>query len=109
MSSIMRWRNGLMACLVIGDAPVLSEVVETPQSQDRTPRCAIVLAVSPAPASYRVSGLVQWLSADLRSERRKSAFGNWTDLGWGGSRCAASLICSGQRALPLMDRSSRRS
>jgi hypothetical protein len=28
MSSIMRWRNGLMACLVIGDAPVLSEVVE---------------------------------------------------------------------------------
>jgi hypothetical protein len=58
MSSIMRWRNGLMAYLVIGDAPVLSEVVETPQSQDRTPRCAIVLAVSPAPASYRASGLV---------------------------------------------------
>ena len=40
MSSIMRWLNGLMACLVIGDAPVLSEVVETPRSQDRTPASA---------------------------------------------------------------------
>ena len=31
-----------------GDAPVLSEVVETPRSQDRTTRCAILLAVSRA-------------------------------------------------------------
>src|SRR5260364_51493 len=55
-------------CLVgHGDAPVLSEVVETPQSQDRTPRCAIVLAVSPAAAPYRASGLVLWPNADLSS------------------------------------------
>src|SRR6266851_10184209 len=55
-----------MACLVIGDAPVLSEVVETPQSQDRTPRRAIVFAPSPAAASYRASGLVQWHFASFR-------------------------------------------
>ena len=47
------------------DAPVLSEVVETPQSQDRTPRCAILLAVSPAAATYRASGLVRWHLADI--------------------------------------------
>src|ERR1700687_6370825 len=41
-----------------GDAPVLSEVVETPRSQDRTPRCAIPLALTPAAAPYRASGLV---------------------------------------------------
>src|SRR6476619_448037 len=61
MSSIMRRRNGLMACSVIGDAPVLSEVVATPQSQDRTPRCAILLAASPAAGAYRASGLVHGL------------------------------------------------
>jgi hypothetical protein len=41
-----------------GDAPVLSEVVETPRSQDRTLRPAMVLAVPPAAALYRASGLV---------------------------------------------------
>ena len=34
--------------------------VANPSSQDRTPRGAIVLAVSPAAATYRASGLVQW-------------------------------------------------
>ena len=43
-----------------GDAPVLSEVVETPHSQDRTPRPASVLGVPAAAAFYRASGLVQW-------------------------------------------------
>src|SRR5438445_13137757 len=43
-----------------GDAPVLSEVVETPRSQDRTPRCAILSAVLPAAVPYRASGLVLW-------------------------------------------------
>src|ERR1700722_17558750 len=57
MSSIMRCRSGLMALSVIGDAPVLMEVVETP-SQDRTPRGAILFAVPPAAANYRASGLV---------------------------------------------------
>src|SRR5260370_32838849 len=47
-----------------GDAPVLSEVVETPQSQDRTLRPAMVLAVPPAAALYRASGLVPWPQAD---------------------------------------------
>src|ERR1700692_415839 len=41
-----------------GDAPVLSEVVETPQSQDRTPRPAMLLPVPLAAAPYRASGLV---------------------------------------------------
>src|ERR1700733_13611530 len=59
MSSIMRCRSGLMALSVIGDAPVLMEVVETP-SQDRTPRGAILFAVPPAAANYRASGLVLW-------------------------------------------------
>ena len=34
--------------------------VANPSSQDRTPRCAVVLTVSPAPAPYRASGLVHW-------------------------------------------------
>jgi hypothetical protein len=34
--------------------------VANPSSQDRTPRCAIVLAVSSAAAPYRASGLVLW-------------------------------------------------
>src|ERR1700721_4033 len=59
MSSIMRCRSGLMALSVIGDSPVLMEVVETP-SQDRTPRGAILFAVPPAAANYRASGLVLW-------------------------------------------------
>src|SRR6266436_8242077 len=46
-------------CLVgHGDAPVLSEVVETPQSQDRTPRRATKLAAPLPQAPYRASGLV---------------------------------------------------
>src|ERR1700722_12460439 len=64
MSSIMRCRSGLMALSVIGDAPVLMEVVETP-SQDRTPRGAILFAVPPAAANYRASGLVRWHRTDL--------------------------------------------
>src|SRR5919201_2048844 len=48
-------------CLVgHGDAPVLNEVVATPQSQDRTPLGAIGLATLPAAAAYRASGFVQW-------------------------------------------------
>src|ERR1700723_1641230 len=65
MSSIMRCRSGLMALSVIGDAPVLMEVVETP-SQDRTPRGAILFAVPPAAANYRASGLVRWREAVVR-------------------------------------------
>jgi hypothetical protein len=38
----------------------LSEVVATPQSQDRTPLGAIGLAAPPAAAAYRASGLVLW-------------------------------------------------
>jgi len=50
-------------CLVgRGDAPALDEGC-VPSSQDRTTRCAILLAVSPAPASYRASGLVRWPEA----------------------------------------------
>src|ERR1700677_847772 len=53
-------------CLIgHGDAPVLSEVVETPQSQDRTPPGAIGLAAPPAAATYRASGLVHWHFSDL--------------------------------------------
>jgi len=40
--------------------------VANPSSQNRTPRCAILLAVSPAPASYRASGLVPWPLCELR-------------------------------------------
>jgi hypothetical protein len=48
----------------MGDAPVLMKVAN-PSSQDRTPRRAIVLAVSPAPAPYRASGLVRWHFSDV--------------------------------------------
>src|SRR5271154_2508758 len=41
-----------------GDAPVSSEVVKTPRSQDRTPRPAMMLAAPLAAARYRASGLV---------------------------------------------------
>jgi hypothetical protein len=39
--------------------------LETPSSQDRTPRRAIVLAVSLAPAPNRASGFVLWREADI--------------------------------------------
>src|SRR5712671_6890824 len=46
-------------CLVgHGDAPALSEVVATPQSQGRTRLRAIGLAAPSAAAIYRASGLV---------------------------------------------------
>src|ERR1017187_2793223 len=64
MSSIMRCRSGLMALSVMRDAPVLMKVAN-PSSQDRTPRRAIVLAVSPAAAPYRASGLVLWHKTDM--------------------------------------------
>src|ERR1700730_14984419 len=64
MSSIMRCRSGLMALSVMRDAPVFMEVAN-PSSQDRTPRCAIVLAVSAAAAPYRASGLALWRKADI--------------------------------------------
>jgi hypothetical protein len=41
-----------------GDAPDLNEVVETPQSHDRTPRHAIAFSMPPALALYCASGLV---------------------------------------------------
>src|ERR1700690_3886956 len=62
MSSIRRCRSGLMALSVMRDAPVLMKVAN-PSSQDRTPRRAIVLAVSSAAAPYRASGLVLWRKA----------------------------------------------
>src|SRR5665213_212782 len=52
-----------MALSVIGDAPVLMKVAN-PSSQDRTPRRAIPLVVSPAAGPYRASGLVLWRKAD---------------------------------------------
>src|SRR5712672_2115691 len=67
MSSIMRCRSGLMALSVMRDAPVLMEVAN-PSSQDRTPRRAIVLAVSSAAAPYRASGLVLWRKAAVRGK-----------------------------------------
>jgi hypothetical protein len=39
--------------------------VANPSSQDRTPRRAIVSALSPAAAPYRASGLVRWHKADV--------------------------------------------
>jgi hypothetical protein len=48
------------------DAPVLVKVAN-PSSQDRTLRSAIVLAVSPAAANYRASGLVRWHLTDVTS------------------------------------------
>src|ERR1700682_6058017 len=75
MSSIMRSRSGLMALSVMRDAPVLVKVAN-PSSQDRTPRGAIVLAMSPAAANYRASGLVLWREADVgaRSPVPKHSF-----------------------------------
>src|SRR5436190_1165854 len=58
--SIMRRRNGLIVSSVMGDAPVLSEVVDNPSSQYRTSRPAILFAVPPAATNYRASGLVHW-------------------------------------------------
>src|SRR3954469_24136851 len=58
-----------------GDAPVLSEVVETPRSQDRTPPCAIPLALTPAAVAYRASGLVLWRKAVVRRNERISKEG----------------------------------
>jgi hypothetical protein len=76
MSSIMRCRSGLMALSVMRDAPVLMEVAN-PSSQDRTPRRAIVLAVSSAAAPYRASGLVLWRKAAAGSG---SPGGSFPDL-----------------------------
>src|SRR5665213_1045364 len=53
-----------MALSVIGDAPVLMKVAN-PSSQDRTPRRAIPLVVSPAAGPYRASGLVLWRKAAI--------------------------------------------
>jgi len=63
MSSIMRWRNGLMACLVIGDAPVLSEVVEPLDLKTGRP-VTLSLACVASRAAYRASGLVLGRKAD---------------------------------------------
>src|SRR5258708_10754977 len=41
-----------------GDAPLLSEVVQTPRSQDRTLRPAMVLTVPPAAVPYRPRDVV---------------------------------------------------
>src|ERR1700684_1115077 len=68
MSSIMRCRSGLMALSVMRDAPVLMKVAN-PSSQDRTPRGAIVLAVPPAAAPYRASGLVPWPNSDVAARK----------------------------------------
>src|SRR4030081_1645268 len=57
-----------MALSVMRDAPVLMQVAN-PSSHDRTPRRAIVSAVSPAAAPYRASGLVPWRFADARPRR----------------------------------------
>src|ERR1700704_7211075 len=57
-----QWAHGLVG---YGDAPVLSEVFETPRSQDRTPRCAIPLPLTPAAVPYRASGLVHWHISDI--------------------------------------------
>src|SRR6266700_2495705 len=54
-----------------GDAPVLSEVVETPRSQDRTPRPAIVLDAPRAAPHYRASGLVLWPDPDATMVGRR--------------------------------------
>src|SRR5882672_11649251 len=40
--------------------------VANPSSQDRTPCRAILLAVSPAAALYRASGLVLWHLSDIK-------------------------------------------
>jgi hypothetical protein len=48
----------------------LMEVAKNPSSQDRTPRGAIVLAVSLAAAPYRASGLVHWHIASVGAVQR---------------------------------------
>jgi hypothetical protein len=51
--------------------------VANPSSQDRTPRCAIVLAVSSAAAPYRASGLVPWHETEVaRWPLRVRCWGN---------------------------------
>jgi len=60
----MRCRSRLMALSVIRDAPVLMEVAN-PSFQDRMSRRATVLAVPPAAAPYRASGLVPWHISDI--------------------------------------------
>src|SRR5712671_951320 len=57
-----------------GDAPVLSEVVETPQSQDRTHRPATPLVMPLAAAPYRASGLVQWPIPEMTAAGRRVRF-----------------------------------
>src|SRR5437773_5354495 len=64
-----QWAHGLVGH---GDAPVLSEVVETPRSQDRTPRCAIPSPLTPAAVPYRASGLVRWRKADVHGNMRSA-------------------------------------
>jgi hypothetical protein len=55
-----------------GDAPVLSEIANNPSSsRDRAPRLTTLLAVSPAAATYRASGLV--LCARASSRRPSTA------------------------------------
>src|ERR1700716_3783092 len=81
MSSIKRRRNGLMASLVMG--MLLSWVkVANPSSQDRTSRRAIVLAVPPAAAPYRASGLVLWHETDVAGAGIMSAFWGNADITW---------------------------
>src|SRR2546430_17721878 len=72
-----QWAHGLVGH---GDAPVLSEVVETPRSQDRTPRGAIVLAVPPAAVPYRASGLVLWHRCEVRDVRYLVAISGKADV-----------------------------
>src|SRR5437016_312436 len=57
-----QWAHGL----------VVSELLAL-HFQDRTPPCA-VLAVPPAAATYRASGLVPWHSADIRSSPTNVCF-----------------------------------
>jgi hypothetical protein len=61
----------------MGDAPVLMKVAN-PSSQDRTPRGAIVLAVSPTARPYRASGLVPWLLAEASSDLRRLETLGWS-------------------------------
>jgi hypothetical protein len=111
MSSIMRRRNGLIACSVMGMLLSSSEVVETPHSQDRTPRRAIPFAALPPQAPYRASGLVLWHSAERRAgckrrqlqcERGQRTYscGGWSTgrrhrCGW---RCAQGRVQAIPRA-----------
>src|SRR5271170_7127823 len=117
MSSIMRCRSGLMALSVMRDAPVLMEVAN-PSSQDRTPRRAIVLAVSSAAAPYRASGLVRWHFSDLRYVRCNVRFSNRPFgvkhfqtihlCGVGVAHGLVLLFGIGTKALPVWDSRTRR-